>query len=45
MPYGWWWTGWSSASFARAVYPPSEKLTPQAKRRLGIVALVLVAIG
>lgn len=40
-----WWSGWTSATVARAVYPPPEKLTPQGKRRLGIMSLALIAAG
>ena len=40
-----WWTGWTSATIARAGYPPPKKLTPEAEKRLGIVSLVLVAGG
>jgi hypothetical protein len=40
-----WWTGWTSATIARAGYPPPKKLTPQAEKRLGIVSLVLIAVG
>ena len=40
-----WWTGWTSATIARAGYPPPRKLTPQAEKRLGIVSLGLVALG
>jgi phosphatidylserine synthase len=39
------WTGWTSATIARAGYPPPKKLTPGAEKRLGIVSLVLVALG
>ncbi len=40
-----WWSGWTSATIARAGYPPARKLTPQAEKRLGIVSLVLIAVG
>jgi hypothetical protein len=40
-----WWSGWTSATVARAVYPPPKKLTPYAKRRLGIASLALLAVG
>jgi drug/metabolite transporter (DMT)-like permease len=40
-----WWSGWTSATIARAGYPPPKKLTPDAQKRLGIVSLVLVALG
>ncbi len=40
-----WWSGWTSATIARAGFPPPRKLTPQAERRLEIVSLALVAVG
>ena len=40
-----WWSGWTSATIARVVYPPPEKLTPRAERRLGKLSLVLIAVG
>ena len=40
-----WWSGWTSATIARAGFPPPRKLTPQAERRLSIVSLALVAVG
>lgn len=40
-----WWSGWTSATIARVAYPPPNKLTPRAERRLGIVSLALIAIG
>jgi hypothetical protein len=40
-----WWTGWTSATIARAAYPPPEKLTPRSEKRLANVSLVLVALG
>ena len=42
---GAWWSGWTSATIARAGYPPPKKLTPQAEKRLANVSLVLVAAG
>jgi len=42
---GGWWAGWTSATIARAGYPPPKKLTPQAERRLAVVSLGLVAMG
>ncbi len=42
---GGWWTGWLSATIARVGYPPPKPLTPEAKRRLETVSLVLVAAG
>src|SRR5947209_9508542 len=40
-----WWTGWTSATIARAGYPPPRKLAPDAEERLAKVSLVLVALG
>ena len=40
-----WWSGWTSATIARVSYPPPKKLKPAAKKRLGIVSIVLIAIG
>ena len=40
-----WWTGWTSATIARAGYPPPKKLTPRAEKRLRNVSLVLIALG
>lgn len=40
-----WSTGWTSATIARAGYPPPKKLAPHAERRLAIVSLALVALG
>jgi hypothetical protein len=40
-----WWSGWMSATIARAGYPPPKKLKPESEKRLGIVSIVLVAVG
>jgi hypothetical protein len=40
-----WWSGWTSATIARAAYPPPKKLTPEADKRLRTVSVVLIAIG
>jgi hypothetical protein len=40
-----WWTGWTSATIARAGYPPPQKLTPRAEKRLANVSVVLAALG
>lgn len=40
-----WWSGWASATIARAVYPPPKKLAPEADRRLGVVSIALIAVG
>jgi hypothetical protein len=42
---GAWWGGWTSATIARAGYPPPKALGPRAKKRLEHVSLVLVAAG
>ncbi|MGZ4284271.1 MAG: hypothetical protein ACXVHB_08845 [Solirubrobacteraceae bacterium] len=42
---GGWWIGWTSATIARAGYPPPKPLTPAAEKRLRIVSIVLVALG
>jgi hypothetical protein len=40
-----WWGGWTSATIARAGYPPPKALGPRGKQRLERVSLVLVAAG
>jgi hypothetical protein len=40
-----WWSGWTSATIARAGYPPPKQLSPDAERRLAIGSLALVALG
>jgi hypothetical protein len=40
-----WWSGWTSATIARVIYPPPKKLKPGSEKRLGIVSLVLIAVG
>jgi hypothetical protein len=42
---GGWWSGWTSATIARASYPPPKRLRPEAEQKLGIVSIVLVAVG
>ena len=42
---GAWWTGWTSATIARAAYPPPKPLEPEAERRLADVSLGLIALG
>ncbi|HTU85160.1 MAG TPA: hypothetical protein VMF57_06265 [Solirubrobacteraceae bacterium] len=42
---GAWWAGWTSATIARAGYPPPKQLTPRAEKRLANVSIVLVATG
>jgi hypothetical protein len=42
-------SGWTSATIARAGYPPPKKLKPETEteteKRLGIASIVLVAVG
>jgi hypothetical protein len=40
-----WWSGWTSATIARVGYPPPKKLKPGAEKRLGILSIVLIAVG
>lgn len=40
-----WWVGWTSATIARAAYPPPKKLDPVAEKRLAYGSLALVALG
>jgi membrane associated rhomboid family serine protease len=40
-----WWSGWLSATIARAGYPPPRTLSEAGHRRLEKVSLVLVALG
>jgi hypothetical protein len=40
-----WWSGWTSATIARVSFPPPKRLKPESKRRLGIVSMVLIAVG
>jgi hypothetical protein len=40
-----WWSGWTSATIARVSFPPPKRLKPENKRRLGIVSMVLIAVG
>ena len=40
-----WWSGWTSATIARISYPPPKRLEPGAQKRLGIVSIVLIAVG
>ena len=42
---GGWWSGWTSATIARVIYPPPKKLRPGAEERLGIVSIVMIAVG
>lgn len=40
-----WWSGWTSATIARAGYPPPKPLTPRARRTVAIGSLALIAVG
>lgn len=40
-----WWSGWLSATIARAGYPPPKQLSPAAEKRLGLVSAALIAVG
>jgi hypothetical protein len=40
-----WWMGWTSATIARAGYPPPKPLTPTAERRLRTGSIALVTVG
>jgi hypothetical protein len=42
---GGWWMGWTSATIARAGFPPPKPLTPAGEKRLRIISIVLVALG
>jgi len=42
---GGWWLGWTSASIARAGFPPPRPLGPRGQKRLAYVSLALVALG
>jgi len=42
---GGWWSGWLSATIARATYPAPTPLEPTARSRLAAVSLALVAVG
>ena len=40
-----WWSGWTSATIARVSYPPPKQLKPGVDKRLGILSLLLIAVG
>ena len=40
-----WWIGWTSATIARAGYPPPKPPSAEAEERLAKVSLVLVLLG
>lgn len=42
---GGWWMGWTSATIARIGFPPPNRLTPAAEKRLRIASIVLIALG
>ena len=45
LTFGAWWTGWTSATIARVVYPPPKQLKPGTEKRLRVVSLQLIAAG
>ncbi len=45
MCCGAWWSGWTSATIARAGYPPPKPLTPEGRQRLARASLILVVLG
>jgi hypothetical protein len=45
MGCGAWWSGWTSATIARVVYPPPKKLGPRGDKALQVVSVPLVALG
>ena len=40
-----WWSGWTSATIARVMYPPPTKLEPATQKRLGSISRALIAAG
>lgn len=42
---GGWWVGWTSATVARAGFPPPKPLTPAGVTMLRNVSMALVALG
>ena len=42
---GGWWMGWTSATIARAGFPPPAPLTPAGEKRLRILSIAFVALG
>ena len=40
-----WWMGWTSATIARAGYPPPKPLDPATEKRIANASAVLVAVG
>ena len=40
-----WWSGWASATIARAGYPPPKRLGPRGERALQVTSVPLVALG
>ncbi len=42
---GGWWSGWTSATIARVSYPPPKQLKPRTERGLGILSILLIAVG
>jgi phosphatidylserine synthase len=42
---GGWWSGWTSATIARVSYPAPKQLKPGTEKRLGILSVLLIALG
>ncbi len=42
---GGWWSGWTSATIARVSYPPPKQLKPGTEKRLGVLSILLIAVG
>ena len=42
---GGWWTGWASATIARAGFPPPKPLTVAGEKKLRVMSIGLVALG
>lgn len=40
-----WWSGWTSATIARAAYPPPKPLGPRGAKALQAASVPLVALG
>ena len=40
-----WWSGWTSATIARLVYPPPKKAGRRAEKVLQITSVPLIALG
>lgn len=42
---GAWWSGWTSATIARVIYPPPKKVGPSAEKALKVTSLPMIAFG